>query len=151
MIIVEENTTARIKMYLRDFSDEELIGDSLLEQYEDRVEEDSGVVENIGCVSVAINRFKVEIISEDQRREVSDSIIGGDYDDFRKLLSFDLQTSNLSDESFYVIKVWDELGSKLLSQDKMYILPSGSDVATYQPKLATKEKVMNNEFKIYGE
>jgi hypothetical protein len=151
MIIVEENTTARIKMYLRDFSDEELIGDSLLEQYEDRVEEDSGVVENIGCVSVAINRFKVEIISEDQRREVSDNIIGGDYDDFRKLLSFDLQTTNLSDESFYVIKVWDELGSKLLSQDKMYILPSGSDVATYQPKLATKEKVMNNEFKIYGE
>ena len=151
MIIVEENTTARIKMYLRDFSDEELIGDSLLEQYEDRVEKDSGVVENIGCVSVAINRFKVEIISEDQRREVSDNIIGGDYDDFRKLLSFDLQTTNLSDESFYVIKVWDELGSKLLSQDKMYILPSGSDVATYQPKLATKEKVMNNEFKIYGE
>lgn len=151
MIIVKENTTAQIKMYLRDFSDEELIGDSLLEQYEDRVEVDSGVVENIGCVSVAINRFKVEIISEDQRREVSDSIKGGYYNDFRKLLSFDLDTTNLGSESFYVVKVWKEDGSKLLSQDKMYIIPSGSEVATYQPKLATTEKTMNNEFKIYGE
>lgn len=151
MIIVKENTTAQIKMYLRDFSDEELIGDSLLNQYVNRTELDSGLVESIGCVSKAINRFKVEVISEDQRKEISDSIIGGEYDDFRKLLSFDLQTTNLSNESFYVIKVWDELGSKLLSQDKMYIIPSGAAVSTYQPKLSTTEKTMNNEFKIYGE
>ena len=33
----------------------------------------------------------------------------------------------------------------------MYIIPSGSEVSTYQPKLATTEKTMDNEFKIYGE
>ena len=33
----------------------------------------------------------------------------------------------------------------------MYIIPSGSSVATYQPKMATTEETMDNEFKIYGE
>jgi len=54
-------------------------------------------------------------------------------------------------ENFYVVKIWEVGKIKLLSQDKMYIIPSGSEVATYQPNLATTEKVMNNEFKIYGE
>jgi len=50
------------------------------------------------------------------------------------------------------LKIWETEGkTKLLSQDKMYIIPTGSDVSTYQPKLTTTEKTMNNEFKIYGE
>lgn len=151
MIIVERNTTPRIKMYVRDFSDEELIGDSLLDQYENRVEDDQGDIESIDCVSTAINRFKVEITSESERKEISDSFIGGFYDDFRKVFSFDLSTSSYSAESFYIVKVYDINTNKLLAQDRMYILPSGSDVGTYQPKLATTEKTMNNEFKIYGE
>jgi len=44
MIIVEENTTAQIKMYLRDFTTES---------------------------------FEMEIISEDQRKEVVDQAISG--------------------------------------------------------------------------
>ena len=118
MIIVEENTTAQIKMYLRDFTTES---------------------------------FEMEIISEDQRKEVVDQAISGVYDDFRKTFSFSYDVSLLVAENFYVIKIWEVGKIKLLSQDKIYIMPSGSDVATYQPKLMTTEKVMNNEFKIYGE
>ena len=118
MIIVEENTTATIKMYLRDFTTES---------------------------------FELEIVSEDERKAVYDSAISGTWDDFRKVLSFTYDVSSLVAESFYVVKVWEVGKIKLLSQDRMYIIPSGSDVATYQPKLATTEKTMNNEFKIYGE
>ena len=118
MIIVEENTTATIKMYLRDFTTES---------------------------------FEIEIISEDQRKEVVDTIISGTWDDFAKVLTFTYDVSALSSENFYVVKIWEASKVKLLSQDRMYIIPSGSSVATYQPKLATTEKTMNNEFKIYGE
>jgi len=118
MIIVEENTTAQIKMYLRDFTTES---------------------------------FEIEIISEDQRKEVVDTAISGTWDDFRKVFSFSYDVSPLIAENFYMIKIWEVGKIKLLSQDKIYIMPSGSDVATYQPKLATTEKTMNNEFKIYGE
>lgn len=118
MIIVEENTTASIKMYLRDFTTES---------------------------------FEIEIVSEDQRKEVVDTTLSGTYDDFRKVLSFSYDVSSLIAENFYVIKIWEVGKIKLLSQDRMYIIPSGSDVATYQPKLATTEKTMDNEFKIYGE
>ena len=118
MIIVEENTTATIKMYLRDFTTE---------------------------------LFNLEIISEDQRKQVVDVTISGTWDDFRKVLTFTYDVSALSSESFYVIKICEPITLKLLSQDRMYIIPTGSDVATYQPKLATTEKTMDNEFKIYGE
>jgi predicted lipase len=118
MIIVEENTTATIKMYLRDFTTES---------------------------------FEIEIISEDQRKEVVDTSLSGTWDDFRKVLTFTYDVSALVAENFYVVKIWEASKVKLLSQDRMYILPSGSDVATYQPKLATTEKTMDNEFKIYGE
>jgi len=50
-------------------------------------------------------------------------------------------------ENFYIIKIWEVGKVKLLSQDKMYVLPSGSEVGTYQPKLTTTEKTMNNEYK----
>lgn len=118
MIIVEENTTAQIKMYLRDFTTES---------------------------------FEMEIISEDQRKELVDTSVSGTYDDFRKTLAFSYDVSALDAESFYLVKIWEVGKIKLLSQDKMYIMPSGSAVATYQPKLATTEKTMDNEFKIYGE
>ena len=118
MIIVEENTTATIKMYLRDFTTE---------------------------------LFNLEIISEDQRKQVVDVTISGTWDDFRKVLTFTYDLSGLSSESFYIIKICESITLKLLSQDRMYIIPTGSDVATYQPKLATTEKTMDNEFKIYGE
>lgn len=118
MIIVEENTTATIKMYLRDFTTES---------------------------------FELEIISEDQRKPISDGAITGTWDDFRKIFSFSYNTASLSSESFYVVKIWEASKIKLLSQDRMYIIPSGSVISTYQPKLAVSEKVMNNEFKIYGE
>ena len=118
MIIVEENTTAQIKMYLRDFATES---------------------------------FEMEIISEDERLEKVDAAISGSYDDFRKVFSFSYDVSALSAEAFYVIKIWEVGKIKLLSQDKIYIIPSGSEVGTYQPKLATTEKTMDNEFKIYGE
>ena len=118
MIIVEENTTAQIKMYLRDFTTES---------------------------------FEIEIISEDERLEKVDSAISGSYDDFRKVFSFSYDVSALVTEAFYVIKIWEVGKIKLLSQDKMYIIPSGSNVATYQPKLSTTDKTMDNEFKIYGE
>ncbi len=118
MIIVEENTTATIKMYLRDFTTES---------------------------------FEIEIISEDQRKEVVDTALSGTWDDFRKVLTFTYDATALVAENFYVVKIWEASKVKLLSQDRMYILPSGSDVATYQPKLATTEKTMDNEFKIYGE
>lgn len=118
MIIVEENTTATIKMYLRDFTTES---------------------------------FELEIVSEDQRKEVVDTAISGTWDDFAKVLTFTYDVSALSSESFYVVKIWEAAKVKLLSQDRMYIIPSGSDVSTYQPKLSTTEKTMNNEFKIYGE
>lgn len=95
--------------------------------------------------------FEMEIISEDQRIEKVDTAISGSYDDFRKVLTFSYDVSALVAESFYVIKIWEVGKIKLLSQDKMYILPSGSSVGTYQPKLATTEKTMDNEFKIYGE
>jgi len=118
MIIVEENTTAQIKMYLRDFTTES---------------------------------FEMEIISEDERIEKVDIAISGTYDDFRKVLSFAYDVSALSAEAFYVLKIWEVGKIKLLSQDKMYIIPSGSEVGTYQPKLSTIQKTMINEFKIYGE
>lgn len=118
MIIVEENTTATIKMYLRDFTTES---------------------------------FEIEITSEDQRKEVVDTTISGTWDDFAKVLTFTYDVSALSSESFYVVKIWEASKVKLLSQDRMYIIPSGASVSTYQPKLATTEKTMNNEFKIYGE
>jgi len=118
MIIVEENTTAQIKMYLRDFTTES---------------------------------FEIEIISEDERLEKVDSAISGSYNDFRKVFSFSYDVSALVAEAFYVIKIWEVGKIKLLSQDKMYIIPSGSNVATYQPKLSTTDKTMDNEFKIYGE
>ena len=118
MIIVEENTTPQIKMYLRDFTTES---------------------------------FGIEIISEDQRVEKVDQAVSGSYDDFRKLLNFSYDVSALVAESFYVVKIWEVGKIKLLSQDRMYIIPSGSNKSTYQPKLATTEKTMNNEFKIYGE
>ena len=118
MIIVEENTTPQIKMYLRDFTTES---------------------------------FEIEIISEDQRVEKVDQAVSGSYDDFRKLLNFSYDVSALVAESFYVVKIWEVGKIKLLSQDRMYIIPSGSSKSTYQPKLATTEKTMNNEFKIYGE
>ena len=98
MIIGKENTTAQIKMYLRDFTTES---------------------------------FEIEIISEDQRVEKVDAAISGSYDDFRKVLTFSYNVSALVAESFYVVKIWEVEKIKLLSQDKMYILPSGSSVATY--------------------
>ncbi len=118
MIIVEENTTAQIKMYLRDFTTES---------------------------------FEIEIISEDQRKEVVDQVISGSFDAFRRVLSFSYDVSALVAENFYVVKIWEVGKIKLLSQDKMYIIPSGSEVATYQPKMTTTDKTMDNEFKIYGE
>jgi hypothetical protein len=118
MIIVEENTTATIKMFLRDFTTES---------------------------------FEIEVVSEDQRKSVLDTALVGTYDDFRKVLSFSLDVSSFSSESFYVVKIWEENKIKLLSQDKMYIVPTGESIATYQPKLNTTDKTMNNEFKIYGE
>jgi hypothetical protein len=118
MIIVEENTTPQIKMYLRDFTTES---------------------------------FEIEIISEDQRVEKVDQAISGTYNDFRKLLTFSYDVSALVAESFYVVKIWEVGKIKLLSQDRMYIMPIGSNISTYQPKLATTEKTMDNEFKIYGE
>ena len=118
MIIVEENTTPQITMYLRDFTTES---------------------------------FEMEIISESERVEKVDTAISGSYDDFRKVLTFSYDVSPLVAESFYVIKIWEVGKIKLLSQDKMYIIPSGFEVSTYQPKLATTEKTMDNEFKIYGE
>lgn len=118
MIIVEENTTPQITMYLRDFTTES---------------------------------FEMEIISESERVEKVDQAISGLYDDFRKVLTFSYDVSALVAESFYVIKIWEVGKIKLLSQDKIYIIPSGSEVGTYQPKLATTEKTMDNEFKIYGE
>lgn len=130
MIIVEENTTATIKMYLRD---------DTLNDFDQQV-------------SVPI---LLKIISEDERKDVFQGYpITWTYDSFNKLLTFTYDISALLSESFYIIQVWEDRGSglvKLLSQDRMYIIPSGSDVATYQPKLATTEKTMNNEFKIYGE
>ena len=118
MIIVEENTTPQITMYIRDFTTES---------------------------------FEMEIISESERVEKVDQAISGSYDDFRKVLTFSYDVSALVAESFYVIKIWEVGKIKLLSQDKIYIIPSGSEVGTYQPKLATTEKTMDNEFKIYGE
>lgn len=121
MIIVEENTIPTIKMFIRDFTDPVHF---------------------------------LEVISESNRTQIDYRDITGEstYDDFRKVLSFTYDVSGLSREGFYVLKIWEsERKSKLLSQDKMYIIPSGSDVATYQPKLRTIEKEMNNEFKIYGE
>jgi len=118
MIIVEENTTATIKVYLRDFTTES---------------------------------FELEIISEDERVAKYDAALSGTYDSFRKVLTFTHDVSALAAESFYVVKVWEASKVKLLSQDRMYIIPAGSSVATYQPKLATTQKTMDNEFKIYGE
>ena len=121
MIIVEENTTATIKMYIRDFSEP---------------------------------IYYLEVISEGNRKQESftDITSGSTYDDFRKVLRFAYDVSTLNKESFYILKIWETEGkTKLLSQDKMYIIPTGSDVSTYQPKLTTTEKTMNNEFKIYGE
>tara|TARA_R100000951_G_C2540804_1_gene149310 strand:- start:69 stop:425 length:357 start_codon:yes stop_codon:yes gene_type:complete len=118
MIIVEENTTATIKMYLRDFATES---------------------------------FVLQVVSEDERKTAYDAAVSGTYDDFRKVLTFSYDVSNLSAESFYVVKVWEVGKVKLLSQDKMYIMPVGASVTTYQPKLSTTEKTMDNEFKIYGE
>jgi hypothetical protein len=118
MIIVEENTTATIKMYLRDFNTES---------------------------------FVLQVVSEDERKTAYDAAVTGTYDDFRKVLTFSYDVSNLSAESFYVVKVWEAGKVKLLSQDKMYIIPVGASTATYQPKLSTTEKTMDNEFKIYGE
>lgn len=151
MIIVEENTTATLRMYLRDFSDAEISGDALVDQYTERVQEDLGAVYSPSCISVAMYGFEVEITSEDSRSEVSDSIISGTFDDFRRLLTFEVDTTNLAAEAFYVVKVYKQGRSKLLSQDKMYIMPSGASVSTYQPKLTTTQKTMDNEFKIYGE
>lgn len=118
MIIVEENTTATINMYLRDFTTES---------------------------------FELEVVSEDERKQVVDTALSGTWDDFAKVLTFTYDVSALSSESFYVVKVWEASKVKLLSQDRMYIIPSGASVATYQPKLATTQKTMDNEFKIYGE
>jgi len=118
MIIVEENTTATIKMYLRDFNTES---------------------------------FVLQVVSEDERKTAYDAAVTGTYDDFRKVLTFSYDVSNLSAESFYVVKVWEAGKVKLLSQDKMYIIPAGASVTTYQPKLSTTEETMDNEFKIYGE
>lgn len=119
MIIVEENTTATIKMYIRDFTEP---------------------------------IYYLEVISESNRKQEAFSQISGGYDDFRKTLRFAYDVSTLNKEQFYVIKIWETEGkTKLLSQDKMYIIPTGSSVSTYQPKLTTTEKTMNNEFKIYGE
>ena len=94
--------------------------------------------------------FEIEIISENDRSTIYEPITGT-YDIFRKTLSFSYDTSVLYPENFYVVKIWEIGKIKLLSQDKMYVIPSGSDVATYQPKLTTTEKTMDNQFKIYGE
>ena len=94
--------------------------------------------------------FEIEIISESDKEDIYDAI-SGTYDSFRKTLSFSYDTSALYPENFYIIKIWEVGKVKLLSQDKMYVLPSGSEVGTYQPKLTTTEKTMNNEYKIYGE
>jgi hypothetical protein len=95
--------------------------------------------------------FEMEITTEDERTEKVDQAIAGTYDSFRKVLTFSYDVSALVAESFYVVKIWESGKVKLLSQDRMYIIPSGSNVSTYQPKLAVTEKTMNNEFKIYGE
>ncbi len=118
MIIVEENTTATIKMFLRDFTTES---------------------------------FELQVVSEDTRSEVYDAVLSGTYDSFRKVLTFSYDVSTLSAESFYVVKIWEASKVKLLSQDKMYIMPAGAAVSTYQPKLTATSSTMNNEFKIYGE
>lgn len=135
MIIVEENTTTAIKMYLRD----DTLND--FDQYE--------------LVPIIL-----EIISEDKRKQVFEGLpIAWTYDTFNKVLTFEFNSGVYDvgafvSEEFYIVKIWEiREGAKvkLLSQDRMYIIPSGSDVATYQPKLATTEKTMDNEFKIYGE
>lgn len=118
MIIVEKNTTATIKMYLRDFTTES---------------------------------FELQIISEDSRQGVYDAAVSGTYDSFRKVLTFSYDVSTLSAESFYVVKLWEAGKVKLLSQDKMYIMPVGASVTTYQPKLSTTDSTMDNEFIVYGE
>lgn len=95
--------------------------------------------------------FELEVISEDNRKQAYDAAISGTYDDFRKVLTFSYDVSNLSAETFYVVKIWEAGKVKLLSQDKMYIIPVGASVTTYQPKLATTQSTMDNEFIVYGE
>jgi hypothetical protein len=151
MIIVEKNTTATIKMYLRGASSTQPEGDTLINEYAERVSDDSGSMEGLSCISTAMYQFDLEVISEDGRATTIDSDISGTFDDFRRLLTFSLNTSNLSAESFYIVKVWEAGKLKLLSQDKMYIMPSGASVSTYQPKLTTTDRTMDNEFIIYGE
>ena len=130
MIIVEENTTATIKMYLRDDTQNDF------DQFE-------------------LVPILLKIMSEDERKDAfQGEPISWEYNSFNKVLTYTYNVSALVSESFYIVQVWEDRGAgliKLLSQDKMYIMPSGSAVATYQPKLATTEKTMNNEFKIYGE
>lgn len=41
--------------------------------------------------------------------------------------------------------------AKVLALDKVYMLPSGATIDTYQPALQTTERTMNNDFVIYGE
>ena len=97
-----------------------------------------------------IESFEVEIISENDRSSIYETITGT-YDSFKKTLSFSYDTSVLYPENFYILKIWETGKVKLLSQDKMYVLPVGETIKTYQPKLITTDKTMDNEFKIYGE
>jgi hypothetical protein len=122
MIIAEQNTLNQFYMYLRDFED--------------------------------MTTFNLKVYSESERKLVFSTTLftPSGYDDFRKLLNFALNiNSTYNPESFYVIKIWSNDESKLLSQDRMYVIPEGASVSTYQPKLATTQKTMDNEFKIYGE
>jgi hypothetical protein len=41
--------------------------------------------------------------------------------------------------------------AKVLTIDKIYMLPSGGTIDNYQPVLQTTERTMNNDFVIYGE
>lgn len=102
-------------------------------------------------------RLLLVLTNKDTRIVTNYTITSPIFDADTRELTFNYTSTPLAVEATYTANIQEQAFSaswnntKLLASDKIYKLPSGQSVATYQPVLQTTEHTMNNDFVIYGE
>lgn len=102
-------------------------------------------------------RLRLVLTDKDTRVVTNYTITSPSFDADTRELTFTYNSTALKKEVTYIAKIQEQeyttswVDTKALAVDKIYVLPSGDTISTYQPVLDTTEKTMNNDFVIYGE
>jgi hypothetical protein len=105
-------------------------------------------------------RMQAKFLNKDTRVVINFTITSPSFDKDTRELTFAYNSTTLDPEVPYILRIEDQQitggipnlsTGKVLTIDKIYMLPSGSTIDNYQPVLQTTERTMSNDFVIYGE